>query len=429
VAENQSNPDSPEVGQTDETGPQKPKNQRKKPSERAAGAGQKRKGAQAKADPPPQRPHVRPVRTKTRHWIMMLSFVLLVVLPMIWVGSYLYTRAADQYASTVGFTVRREEAPTATDVMSGLTALSSSTSSDSDILYEYIQSQEMVRLVNQKLDLREIYSRYHERDPYLTLNPDSSIEDLRDYWQRMVLISYTQGTGLIELTVKAFDPEDAQEIAQVIFDESSRMINKLSAIAQDDAMKYARSELDSAIEQLKDTRQAIIEYRSRTQIVDPSADIQLQMGLLKTLQQQLGEELINLDLLQENTSEGDPRLKQAQQRLVAIRERIRQERQKFGVGGNASAGQDYATLVSEFERLNVEREFAEQKFTNALSNFDSAQAEAQRQSRYLAAYVQPTLAESAEFPRRALILGVVGLFLVIGWAILMLIYYSLRDRR
>jgi len=59
-------------------------------------------------------------------------------------------------------------------------------------------------------------------------------------------------------------------------------------------------------------------------------------------------------------------------------------------------------VIAEFERLLSEREFSEQKYVTALSNLNVAQTEAQRQSRYLAAYVGPTLAESPERPQRLL---------------------------
>lgn len=379
--------------------------------------------------PKPVRPPARPARIKGRHVLLVLSFLLFVLLPAGGAGWYLWTQAVDQFKSDVGFTVRREESPSAVDILGGLSNLSSASSSDSDILYEFIQSQEMVKRVDDTLDLRALYSAPYDVDPVFALKPNASIEELRTYWQSMVQISYAPGTGLIELKVFAFDPATAQTIAKEIFANSSNMINQLSAIAREDAMRYAREELAAAVEQLKMARQDLTAFRSRTQIVDPSADIQLQMGLLNTLQQQLGEELITYDLLLRNTQGSDPRLTQAEQRINAIRERVRQERQKFGGGGDAAEGEDYATLVAEFERLSVDREFAERKYTGALSNFDVAQAEAQRQSRYLAAFVQPTLAETAEYPRRILLLGLAALFLLVGWAILALMYYSLRDRR
>ena len=386
-----------------------------------------------KAAPAPQATvyaPARPARTRRRHRLLLWSYLFFVLLPACLVGYYLWFQAQDQYTSSVGFTVRREEAPSAVDLLGGLSNLSTASSSDSDILYEFIQSQQLVGRIDRALDLRSSYARHHDVDPVFALRPGSTIEELVRYWRRMVRIAYEPGTGLIELQVLAFSPEEAQAIAQEILAESAEMINTLSAVAREDAMRYAREELDVAVEQLKQAREALTAFRSRTQIVDPAADIQLQMGLLNTLQQQLGEELISADLLRESTRSDDPRITQSEQRIAAIRERIRQERDKFGSGGDAAGdGEDYATLVAEFERLSVDQEFAEQKYTSALQNFDAAQAEAQRQSRYLAAYLQPTRAESAEFPRRPLLLGLTCLFLLIAWATLGLIYYALRDRR
>lgn len=431
VSNNQSNPGAADVVETnDAKTPAKPVSQpaQKQAAKPAPKPAAKPKAAAAPVTDPIYAP-ARPAKSKPRHWTLILSFLVFVVLPFCVTAGYLWTRAVDQYASSVGFTVRREEAPVAMDFLGGLPGMSNASSSDSDILFEFIQSQELVEAVHADLDLHNLYGRHYDVDPVFSLAPDSPIEDLVRYWQRMVMISYAPGTGLIELKILAFTPDDAQTIAETIFKRSSEMINQLSSIAREDATRYAREELSIAVEQLTKARQTLTEFRSRTQIVDPSADIQVQMGLLNTLQQQLGAELIEYDLLLLNAQSNDPRLQQSEQRITAIRDRISDERQKLGGGGTTADGEDYATLVSEFERLIVEREFTEQKYTGALSNYDLALAEAQRQSRYLAAYLNPTLAESAEYPRRILLLGLTGLFLMIAWSTSALIYYSLRDRR
>ena len=369
-------------------------------------------------------------RQKKRHYGVFFSLIFLVLLPVGTAAWYLYQRAVDQYPSSVAFTVRREEAPSAGGLLGSLSYLSSASSSDSDILYEFIQSQELVLTIDRKLNLREVFSRHYEQDPVFSLTTDSTIEELVDYWRKMVRISYAPGTGLLKLRVMAFAPEEAQAIATAIFTESSRMINELSAIAREDSIRYAREDLDRAVEQLKTARLELTAFRSRTQVIDPSADIQLQMGLLTTLQQQLGEELITYDLLRENARENDPRILQVEQRIAAIRKRIRQEREKFGSGGSEDGEpRDYVKVIADFERLTVERGFAEQKYTSALSNYDLAQAKAQRQSRYLAAYINPTRSESSQHPKRLLLLGLTALFLFASWSTLVLIYYSLRDRR
>ncbi len=375
------------------------------------------------------KPTATRTRGKRRHAILLISLLLMVGVPTLGAALYLFGIAHDQYHSTVGFSVRKEEVNSPVEILGGITSLSGSSTSDTDILYEYIQSQEMVEMVDARLDLRAIYSK-PDGDPYFAFDPGGNTEDMVAYWNRMVKIHYDSGTGLIELRVLAFTPDDAQTVAKAVFEESSRMINEISAIARDDATRYARSELDRAVERLKTARQAITEYRQRTQIVDPTADIQGQMGLLNTLQAQLAEALIELDLLQETTRESDPRISQAQRRIEVITDRIEEERKKLGVGtGTNDGGRDYATLFSEYERLSVDREFSEQAYTAALSAYDAAQSEAQRQSRYLAAYVKPTLAQSAQYPRRFLLVALTALFTFLTWAIVTLVFYSIRDRR
>ncbi len=359
----------------------------------------------------------------------MLSFVLIVFLPSLMVGAYLVTRAEDQYASTLGFVVRKEETSSAVELLGGLTQLSGASSSDTDILNEFIQSQQLVLQVDAKLNLREIYSRYYETDPVFSFDPAGTVEDLVEYWSRMVKIYYDPGSGLIELQVNAFAPDEAQAIATAIFEYSAAMINQLSAIAREDTTRYTREELALSIERLKGAREALAQFRSRTRIVDPEADLQVRMGLLSNLQQQLAAALIEGDLLIQTTREGDPRIGKAERRIEVIRDRITEERNKFTIGGDNRVGEEYINVLSEFERLSVDREFAERAYLAALTAFDAAQAEAQRTSLYLAAYITPTLPEKALYPQRITIGGLTTGFLLLIWAVGVLIYYSVKDRR
>jgi capsular polysaccharide transport system permease protein len=381
--------------------------------------------AAPKGLPPP----VRAAELKKRHYGILASFGLVVLIPVLVAGFYLFNIAKDQYTSTIGFAVRSETISSALGLLGGLSSLSGTSSSDTDILYQYIQSQELVEKIDARLDLHRLYSK-PEFDPIFTVAPDASIEELTRYWQRMVRIFYDNGTGLIELRIHAFDPQDARDIAQAIFDESSTMINMLSATARADATGYARDELARAVERLSQARIALTQFRSRTQIVDPLADIQGQMGLLNSLQQQMSAAMIELSLLRETTRPEDPRISQGERRIAVIETMIAEERRKLGGGTEGGeGGSGMSTLVGEFERLSVDREFAEQAYLAALTAFENAQAEAQRKSRYLAAYSGPTLAQDPLYPRRILLTAVMLAFCLMVWSVGLLVYYSVRDRR
>ena len=353
----------------------------------------------------------------------------MVILPLAATIFYLYTVAEDQYASTFGFAVRSEEISGAQSLLGGLASLSGNSSSDTDILYEFIQSRSLIEKVDEQLDLYTIFSR-PEYGPIFAFDPDGTIEDLVDYWQRMVRISYASN-GLIEVRVNAFDPQEAKTIAETIVSESTTMINDLSAIARSDATRYALEDLEQAVSRLKSTREALTKFRSETRIVDPKADIQGQMGLLNSLEAQLAETIIEMNLLMDTARDNDPRVDQARRRIAVIQSLIEQERQKFGMGGTSRVddGKDYSTLVGEFERLMVDVEYAQKSYLAAQSVLDTAQAEAQRQSRYLATYATPSLPQSAQYPKRITLSMLTGLIMLLAWSIGVLVYYSLRDRR
>lgn len=379
----------------------------------------------APVPPPAPAAHAR-----FRHWLAILSFLLLVVAPVATTAWYLWTRAADQYASHVGFSVRKEEVGSAVELLGGITELSGSSSSDTDILYEFLKNQELVAMIDAELDLRAIWSKAGpDVDPVFSYHPPGTIEDLLAHWKRMVKIYYDGGTGLLDLRVLAFDPADATAIAQRIFDHSNTMINGLSALAREDAIGYAREELEQAEDRLREARVEIQAFRNRTQIIDPTLRTQTQSGLIAALEAQMAEAQIELELLRETLREGDPRIGQTQLRIRVIERQIAAERNELGLEGSGTTHASVADLVGEYEALAVDLEFAQQAYVAASAAYDAARNEARRQSRYLAAHVNPTRAERAEFPARVTILTLVVLFTFLTWSVLVLVGYALRDRR
>ncbi|MBY6140989.1 sugar transporter [Leisingera daeponensis] len=379
----------------------------------------------------PAFPIARAAHMKRRHWGLIASFALLVLAPLAAAVFYLFAIAEDQYASTAGFTVRSQDSTGANDLLGGLASFTgNSTASDSDILYEFIQSQEMVAAVEARTGLSTHFASRWPGDWVFALWPGASLEDLTWYWQRVVRIAYDSGSGLTEVQVTAFDAQMAQAITRAIVEESQTRINALNEQARTDAMRYAEADLAEALERLKAAREALTRFRTRTRIVDPEADIQARMGVMNNLQQQLAEALIEYDLLAGTVPAGDVRLNKAQQKIEVIRGRIDIERQTFASSNTdtGGVGEDYPTLISEFERLTVDREFAEETYRAALAALELARDEAARQSRYLATYITPTLATEAEYPRRYVLSALTGLFLLLVWAIGALIFYSVRDR-
>lgn len=355
---------------------------------------------------------------------MISSFCLLVISPVLLVAWYLDALATPQYSSSMSFSIRSEELSNPLDVLSGLGELSSGTTSDAQIVYDFIQSQQIVRTIDAEIDLRGLYSA-PENDPVFTIAPDVPVEELLRHWMRMVHVTLDKGSGLVRVQSFAFDPTDARRINRAILRRSQNLVDQLSLLAREDAIKYAADDLEQARARLKEARQDLSTFRSTSRIIDPTIDVQAEGGVSAALQQQLAEAWIELDLIVSSTSrEDDPRLTQLRRRVAAIEGRLEQQKQQFA----GQAGDDMVEIVGRFEALLVEREFAEQAFVASAAAFDAARADAGRRTKYLAVHIEPTLADTALYPRGWLIIPVVFAILFLGWAVLVMVAYSIRDR-
>ncbi|MDO6458405.1 hypothetical protein Q4494_15045 [Celeribacter halophilus] len=368
-----------------------------------------------------------PAQMKLRHFRIIHSFVLAVVVPMFLSGVYLWGFAKDQYLSSMSFSVRTESLQSATDLLGGLSSITGSSSSDVDIVTQYIASSDLVQIVNEKIDLRAKFSTAWPMDFIYAFNPKGEFEDLLEYWNNNV--TTRSENGIVTLTVRSFDPETSYEITRIVYEASRELINRLSDEAHADATRFSREELRAAEERLTQAREAMTNFRLEAQIIDPNASLQAQMSLLTELQVQLSENEVQKDLLSRTAQANDPRLNELNRKISALQAQIAIEQQKFGRGGMGPGGESYATLFARYEGLSSDLQFSEEAYRSAQLAYSSAIAEAKRKARYLVAHVQPTIAEKSLYPQRITQLLVIGLFVMLVWSVGLLIFYSIRDRR
>lgn len=374
------------------------------------------------AAPRQGRAHIAGRRSR---WPLVLSFLLLVGLPGGTALHYLYTVAVDRFHSTAAFSVRSEEAAAMPDLALPIPVPGIGGTPDADILNEFIRSQQLVERLDAELGLRAMYNRAPE-DWVFALGEDRSIEELVDHWRYMVDVNYDITTSIIELTVHAFTPEDAQTIAQAVLRESTELVNSLSRQAREDRIGFAKTDLDEAEARLKEIRLALRRFRNENQTADPTQDVEVQMGVINALQQQLAEALIDRSTILDVSRPNDPRVAELERRIRAIEAQIELEKDKLGSQTDERA---LADRIGAFEELSTDLDFAEESYTIAKAAFDEARIEARRQTRYIAAHIEPTLSQSPQYPERGLIAALLLGALVTVWGLSMLVWYNVHDRR
>ncbi|QKN17639.1 RkpR, polysaccharide export protein (plasmid) [Sinorhizobium meliloti WSM1022] len=385
---------------------------------------------------PDDKPDLRPKWLKKlsfRHTIIAGSFLGLVALPATFVSLYMAFIAADQYHSTASFAVRSIEGGVSSDILGMFTQASGgSTASDSYILMDYILSERMAADADRRFKLEEVYAT-RGLDFFYGIGSDLPIEDKLAYWRDMVKVNFDHSSGIMQVTVKAFEPKRAQEIAQFIVNQSDNLVNSLSLSARNDVLRAAQDEVLAGEARLSKARAGLRDYRDKSQEISPEEGAKLAIQLIGGLEAELTKLNADLATAKSQMSEDTPRIRVLKTRIESLEQQLAVERQRLGAGESASAAgdpnsPDVAGRIAEFEELETEREFAERAYTAALGSLEKARIDANNRQRYLALFIEPTLSQMAQYPSRLLNAFLVAFGLLFAWGIAVMSYYNIRDR-
>jgi capsular polysaccharide transport system permease protein len=363
--------------------------------------------------------------SRKRMWL----WALWTLTPALLVFAYLHGAAHPQYYSYAGFTTRTSDAAGSADVLtSGLGFGIATQANENDILYSYIQSQELVASLDAALDLTSKFSAGWSSDPLLQLRPSATREDLHRHWLKVFDVAYDRTSGLIEMRLRGPDPVWVSDVLAAVIRSSTAKVNDINQAAFADAVQFAEIALQDAETAWQTAREVVQEFRVANGIVDPAVEIESRMGVLTSLQHQLATAMIELDEMAQTADRNDPRFRKLDDRVTVIRDRLAAERLSFS-GDVPQNEKSFPELVSTYEALSTDLEFAQLRYTNALAALTRAQSDAAENSRYLAVYLEPTIAETSEFPMPFSTAALVALISTLISAIFAMVYLSVRGRR
>jgi capsular polysaccharide transport system permease protein len=358
--------------------------------------------------------------------IMLATFALVVLLPTLITGLYYAFIASDQYAVSVKFAVRGNDSP-AGDVagmLLGATGSSASTS-DSYIVQDFIASREMIERLERRTDVVGRYT-LQQVDWFSRAAPEDPIEDFLEYWQSMVRAEFDVYSSVVTVQVKAFTPEDSQELATLILDESSNLVNRLSEQARSDTLALAQREVAFAEERLRDARGAVATFSGSANSVDFAASAEAQQQTVSRLEAEIVNARAELGQLL-GLSEQAPSVRVLKTRIAALEKELEGQRLLVAGSGAADASPGMTAQLGKFRELQTDVEFAEKAYLSSMAALDLARAEAKKTHRYLAVFVNPSLPASAEYPLRLINTLLVAAVCAVLWAIGSLLVAAVRD--
>ncbi len=340
----------------------------------------------------------------------------LLFLPTLLVAFYYFAIASDQYESEARFVVRSAARPEVPGGLAFLVQLGLGRSQDdSFIVHDFMTSRDAIDRLKAKLPLEAMFGRegadFLARYPSILYGPQA--ERFYRYFERMVSVVHVDKSGISTLTVRAFRADDAHEIAEALLTVGEGLINQINQRLQADAVGNSQADLHAAQQRLIDAQTALTEFRNRELIVDPTKSAVALAELIGGLSAELGATQAQIiEMLAGSAS--SPQLLGLRRKAAALEQQIAQERARI-----ASGSDDLAGRIAAYERLSLEREFANRMVSSAEAELMRARAEATRQLLYLERVVEPHVADYPTQPKRIrsvlTVLAANALLALVGW--------------
>ncbi len=365
-------------------------------------------------------------RSRLRRLRVLASplFVFSVLIPTIVATAFYSFIASDTFVSEARFVVRSPQRPQ----FSGLGALLQGGSfaraqDDTYSVHDYVLSRDALRELETKLGVQKIFSS-QDIDPFdrfTSLEWDLSFESFYKYFRKRIGVEYDTVSAITILTVHAYTAEDAQKINALLLSMGERLVNQLNDRSRNDLISAAEKEVKTSEDRAKEASLALSGFRSKQSVFDPDRQAALQLqGTARVEDELLATEAQLAQLRQ--LSPSNPQIATLASRAELLRKAIASQNSK--VAGSSGS---FTAQSSGYDRLLLEKTFAERQLGAALAALETARSEARRQQLYLETLVQPNLPDKAMEPRRIRNTAMVFLLGLIVWGVLSLVVGSVRE--
>jgi len=351
-------------------------------------------------------------------------FVFTVLIPTVLASLYFGVIASDVYVSESRFVVKNPQRQT----QSTLGALLQGTGftraqDDTYSVHDYVLSRDALRELDQQLHLRkaltsekiDIFNRFPG------LDWDESFEAFYRYYRQHVTVDYDTVSAITVLYVRAYTAEDARNANDLLLQMGERLVNNLNNRSRQDLIQVAQKEVHAAEERAKDAAVALSAFRSGQAVFDPDRQSALQLQGVAKIQEDLLASEAQLAQLRQ-LSPSNPQIAAVKNRIDTLRKSMAEQSSKV----TATTG-SFTAKSSNYDRLLLEKTFAERQLATALASLESAKNEAQRKQLYLERLVQPNLPDKAAEPRRLRSVMTVFVLGMILWGVVSLIVAGIKE--
>ena len=351
-----------------------------------------------------------------------ILFLIIFIVPMLALAYFQYFIATDRYQSETSLIITEERSGASTFDVSFLGLPSSGDDKDAKVIAEFISSRDMLKFLDDKLQIRAHYSS-SKLDWYYRLPNTASFEEFHEYMADYLTVLYDTESKILHVTVQAFDENFAKAILDIVTARSQEFIDKLNERVTNEQTRFFDLKMIESEARMKEAKETLLRFQKDNRLLTTESEGTLIMANISSLEQELSKKRSELDALTKDLSPAAPRLMSLRSEIGALEGQVKLEKERL----SGTATSSISDLDSQYREIQLNLEFITTMYKSNLSQLEQARIEAARRLKFLIVVAQPSLPDESQYPDRQYILITGAIVLLAAFFIASLMMTIIRE--
>ena len=366
---------------------------------------------------------------RQRGGLRLISWLVIVAVPTVLLGLYLQFIALPQYSVQFHYSVFTEDSSFSSSPTLTL-GTGTPTRHYDFVITDYMQSEQVIADLSQRFRLPQMFNPPGWDFIFRFWWGDGSPQRLLRYWRNWIAEAHFDTySGLGAVSVRAFNPQEALQLALGVQELCEKLINELGKPAREAHVEAAREQLRRSDTRLHEAQRQISEFRKAQRTLAPLRPAEAIESLASNLRRDISAMRTQLAALGRNLSPTAPA-------IVNLKSQIESSERELArvLGGFAGVAEGEAPSVGllpdqigVFESLQSELTYAASARETSMRLLDDALFNTRVQHLYLRLHARPQLQREPAGPRTITWTFITFIGLNLAWLSSMLMVFAMRD--
>jgi capsular polysaccharide transport system permease protein len=296
---------------------------------------------------------------------------------------------------------------------------------DQLLLRDYLLSVDMLKKLDKNLNLREHYSNTDIDFFSRMWTVDLSLEEFYEYYLTRISVEYDDYSGILVINTQAFNPKMAHAITSMLVSEGEQFMNNMARNLAKEQVEFLQGELQQLTDNTMEARQKVLSFQNIHGLASPQTTAENVTGIVNNLESQLSELQTKKAAMLSYLMPNSPNITELNIQLSAIEKQLTKEKDKLTSPNKKTLNR----TIEEYQRLQMNAEFAQEIYKTALIGLEKGRFEASRTLKKMSVLQEPTLPEYPLEPRRLYNTVVFIIFTLVIAGIAHLLTAIIRDHK